>query len=116
MDTAVRSELLAQSLTRLAPVLDRARVAVPRAVYLDVLDLLQRSKRGEAMELPKPSEIFEILDTTEQQPELQKKIETFLNEKKSTTKDFKTLIEWGFRLVEYHKKPEYQATMQASPK
>ena len=27
-----------------------------------------------------------------------------------------TLIEWGFRLVKYHKKPEYQATMHASPK
>jgi len=26
------------------------------------------------------------------------------------------LIGWGFRLVEYHKKPEYQAALQASPK
>jgi phenylalanine-4-hydroxylase len=48
-------------------------------------------------------EIFEILDETEQQSELKKKIEKFLNHKKSTTKDFKTLIEWGFRLVTYHK-------------
>jgi len=61
-------------------------------------------------------EIFEILDTTNQQPELKAKIEKFLNQKKATTKDFETLISWGFRLVEYHKKPEYQATMQASPK
>src|SRR5437868_14047268 len=61
-------------------------------------------------------EIFEILDTTEQQPELKAKIEKFLNEKKVTTKDLSTLIGWGFRLVEYHKKPEYQATMHASPK
>jgi phenylalanine-4-hydroxylase len=61
-------------------------------------------------------EIFEILDTTEQQPKLKARIEKFLNEKKATTKDFETLIGWGFRLVEYHKKPEYQATMQASPK
>jgi len=61
-------------------------------------------------------EIFEILDTTDQQPDVKKRIEKFLNEKKATTKDFSTLISWGFRLVEYHKKPEYQAAMHASPK
>src|SRR6266566_360368 len=61
-------------------------------------------------------EIFEILDTTDQQPELKARIEKFLNEKKAKTKDLSTLIGWGFRLVEYHKKPEYQATLQASPK
>ncbi len=61
-------------------------------------------------------EIFEILDTTDQQPELKRKIESFLNEKKAQTKDLTTLISWGFRLVEYHNKPEYQAALQASPK
>jgi phenylalanine-4-hydroxylase len=61
-------------------------------------------------------EIFEILDVTDQQPELKKKIEKFLNNKKAQTKDLTTLIGWGFRLVEYHKKPEYQAALQASPK
>jgi len=61
-------------------------------------------------------EIFEILDTTDQQPELKAKIEKFLNQKKATTKDLSTLIGWGFRLVEYHKKPEYQAKMHASSK
>jgi hypothetical protein len=61
-------------------------------------------------------EIFEILDTTDQQPELKGKIEKFLNDKKAKSKDLSTLITWGFRLVEYHKKPEYQATLQASPK
>jgi phenylalanine-4-hydroxylase len=61
-------------------------------------------------------EIFEILDTTDQQPELKARIEKFLNNKKTSTKDLSTLISWGFRLVEYHKKPEYQATLQASPK
>jgi phenylalanine-4-hydroxylase len=61
-------------------------------------------------------EIFEILDTTNQQPELKKRIEKFLNQKKAQTKDLSTLIGWGFRLVEYHKKPEYQAALQASPK
>jgi phenylalanine-4-hydroxylase len=61
-------------------------------------------------------EIFEILDTTNHQPELKAKIEKFLNEKKGKTKDLSTLIGWGFRLVEYHKKPEYQAALQASPK
>ncbi|MEY2486464.1 MAG: phenylalanine-4-hydroxylase [Verrucomicrobiota bacterium] len=61
-------------------------------------------------------EIFEILDEVGQQPALKTRIEKFLNEKKAATKDLSTLIGWGFRLVEYHKKPEYQATMHASPK
>jgi phenylalanine-4-hydroxylase len=60
-------------------------------------------------------EIFEILDTTNQQSQLKAKIEKFLNQKKATTKDLSTLIGWGFRLVEYHKKPEYQAALHASP-
>jgi phenylalanine-4-hydroxylase len=59
--------------------------------------------------------IFEILDTTDQQPELKARIEKFLDEKKAKTKDLATLISWGFRLVEYHKKPEYQGALQASP-
>jgi phenylalanine-4-hydroxylase len=61
-------------------------------------------------------EIYEILDMTEQQRELKAKIEKFLNQKKAQTKDLTTLIGWGFRLVEYHKRPEYQAALQASPK
>src|SRR5438477_700552 len=61
-------------------------------------------------------EIFEILDTTDQQPELKIRVETFLNGKKMKTKDLSTLIGWGFRLVDYHKKPEYQAVLHASPK
>lgn len=61
-------------------------------------------------------EIFEILDTTDQQLELKARIEKFLNEKKTQSKDLSTLIGWGFRLVEYHQKPEYQTTLHASPK
>ncbi|HET9418780.1 MAG TPA: aromatic amino acid hydroxylase [Chthoniobacterales bacterium] len=61
-------------------------------------------------------EIYEILDVTAQQPELKAKIGKFLNEKKATTKDLETLISWGFRLVEYHKQPDFVAAMQASPK
>jgi phenylalanine-4-hydroxylase len=61
-------------------------------------------------------EIFELLDTTDRQPELKSRIEKFLNEKKAKTKDLSTLISWGFRLVEYHKKPEYLAALHASPK
>jgi phenylalanine-4-hydroxylase len=61
-------------------------------------------------------EIFELLDTTGHQPELKARIEKFLNERKAKTKDLSTLISWGFRLVEYHKKPEYQAALHASPK
>src|SRR5947199_5238222 len=60
-------------------------------------------------------EIFEIVDATSQQPELKARIEKFLNEKKGKTKDLATLIGWGFRLVDYHKKPEYQAVLHASP-
>ena len=61
-------------------------------------------------------EIFEILDTTDEQSELKARIEKFLNETKAKTKDLSTLISWGFRLVEYHKKPEYQAALHASSK
>ena len=61
-------------------------------------------------------EIFETLDTTNQQMELKSRIEKFLNAKKAQTKDLTTLIGWGFRLVEYHKKPEYQAALAASRK
>jgi len=61
-------------------------------------------------------EIFEILDATNQQRKLKTRIEEFLNERKVKTKDLSTLISWGFRLVDYHKKPEYQAALQASPK
>jgi phenylalanine-4-hydroxylase len=61
-------------------------------------------------------EIFEILETSEQQSDLKAKIEKFLNEKKTATKDLLTLISWGFRLVEYHNKPEFQAAIHASPK
>ncbi len=61
-------------------------------------------------------EIFEIFDTTDQQPKLKARVEKFLNEKKAKTKDLSTLISWGFRLVEYHKKPGYQAVLHASAK
>ena len=60
--------------------------------------------------------IFETLDTTDRQPELKAKIEKFLKDTKAKSKDLSTLISWGFRLVEYHKKPEYQAALQGSPK
>jgi phenylalanine-4-hydroxylase len=48
-------------------------------------------------------EIFEILDDAGEQNDLKQKIVTFLNEKKLIDKDKATLIEWGFRLVTYHK-------------
>lgn len=61
-------------------------------------------------------EIFEILDEIKQQEALKARIEKFLNTKK-TTKDLSTLIGWGFRLVEYHKKPEDQtSTVHAAQK
>ncbi len=48
-------------------------------------------------------EIFEILDEIAEQNDLKQKIVTFLNEKKLIDRDKATLIEWGFRLVTYHK-------------
>jgi hypothetical protein len=56
-------------------------------------------------------EIFEILDETEEQPELKRKVGAFLETKKATTKDLSTLIGWGFRLVAYHRQG-LQATAQ----
>ncbi len=48
-------------------------------------------------------EIFEILDDAGEQNDLKQRIVSFLNQKKLTDKDKATLIEWGFRLVTYHK-------------
>jgi phenylalanine-4-hydroxylase len=48
-------------------------------------------------------EIFEILDETGQQNALKQNAMTFLNGRKTIDKDNATLIEWGFRLVIYHK-------------
>src|SRR4029079_14406270 len=56
-------------------------------------------------------EIFEILDETEEQPELKGKVQAFLETKKAKTKDLSTLIGWGFRLVAYHRQG-LQATTQ----
>jgi phenylalanine-4-hydroxylase len=48
-------------------------------------------------------EIFEILDETGQQNALKQQVMTFLNGRKTIDKDNAVLIEWGFRLVTYHK-------------
>ena len=48
-------------------------------------------------------EIFEILDDAGEQNDLKQRIVTFLNQKKLIDADKATLIEWGFRLVTYHK-------------
>src|SRR5437868_6712411 len=48
-------------------------------------------------------EIFELLDDAGEQNNLKQRIMTFLNQKKLTDKEKATLIEWGFRLVTYHK-------------
>jgi phenylalanine-4-hydroxylase len=61
-------------------------------------------------------EIFEILDTADQQPQLKTRVQKFLDEKNAKTKDLSTLISWGFRLIDYHKKPEYREVLHASPK
>jgi phenylalanine-4-hydroxylase len=48
-------------------------------------------------------EIFEILDELGEQKELKEKVARFLNSRKTADKDICTLIEWGFRLVTYHR-------------
>jgi len=48
-------------------------------------------------------EIFEILDELGEQKELKEKVAQFLNSRKAADKDISTLIEWGFRLVTYHR-------------
>ncbi|MFL6594609.1 MAG: aromatic amino acid hydroxylase [Chthoniobacterales bacterium] len=48
-------------------------------------------------------EIFEILDDAGEQNDLKQRIVTFLNERKVVDPEKATLIEWGFRLVTYHK-------------
>ena len=58
-------------------------------------------------------EIFEILDAIEQQSDLKKRIETFLNQKRVTDKDRSVLIEWGFRLVKYHRQGIFSAPAHA---
>jgi len=49
-------------------------------------------------------EIFEILDELGEQKELKEKVAQFLNSRKAADKDISTLIEWGFRLVTYHRR------------
>ena len=48
-------------------------------------------------------EIFEILDEIGEQKELKEKVAQFLNARKTADKEIATLIEWGFRLVTYHR-------------
>jgi len=54
-------------------------------------------------------EIFEILDETGQQSQLKDRVAKFLRKVAATNNDKQTLVDWGFRLVEYHKMPEYRA-------
>lgn len=48
-------------------------------------------------------EVFEVLDEIEQQPELKTRVEKFLSQKRATDKEKSVVIEWGFRLVKYHR-------------
>jgi phenylalanine-4-hydroxylase len=48
-------------------------------------------------------EIFEILDDAGEQNDVKQRIVGFLNEKKKLDPDKATVIDWGFRLVTYHK-------------
>jgi phenylalanine-4-hydroxylase len=48
-------------------------------------------------------EIFETLDELGEQKELKEKVAAFLNTRKAADKEISTLVEWGFRLVTYHR-------------
>ena len=48
-------------------------------------------------------EIFEMLDEVEDQKPLQDRVAKFLADRKAADPEIATLIEWGFRLVTYHK-------------
>jgi phenylalanine-4-hydroxylase len=48
-------------------------------------------------------EIYEILDEIDEQKPLKEKVAQFLNERKAEDKEIATLVNWGFRLVTYHK-------------
>ena len=48
-------------------------------------------------------EIFEILDELGEQKALKEKVAKFLHARKAADREIATLIEWGFRLVTYHK-------------
>jgi phenylalanine-4-hydroxylase len=48
-------------------------------------------------------EIFEILDELGKQKELKEKVAKFLQARRAADKDIATLVEWGFRLVTYHR-------------
>jgi len=91
-------------------------------LYLQVRDIRENKKGyerlGEIWETQQAEhpndwllsmEIFELLDDTEQQPELKQRVAGFLNKIATTDKDKQTLVQWGFRLVKYHKLPEYRA-------
>lgn len=54
-------------------------------------------------------EIFEILDQIEAQQTLKDRIEKFLNQKRLIDKEKSVVIEWGFRLVKYHRQGIYVA-------
>ena len=48
-------------------------------------------------------EIYEILDEIDEQKPLKEKVAQFLNRRTAEDKEIETLINWGFRLVTYHK-------------
>jgi phenylalanine-4-hydroxylase len=54
-------------------------------------------------------EIFENLDDIGEQKPLQTKVAKFLHARKAADKELATLIEWGFRLVHYHKQAAHTA-------
>jgi phenylalanine-4-hydroxylase len=91
-------------------------------LYLQVRDIRENKKGyerlGEIWETQQAEhpndwllsmDIFEILDDTGHPPELKERVSNFLKKIASTDKDKQTLVEWGFRLVKYHKLPEYRA-------
>jgi phenylalanine-4-hydroxylase len=67
----------------------------------------QQAEHGEDWLLS--MEIFEILDQIEEQKDLKDRIDKFLNQKRLADKEKAVVIEWGFRLVKYHRQGIYVA-------
>ena len=90
---------------------------MPVSVVAAMIDLVSKGEREGSLfyrVLRWGAHSEEILDEVGQQPELKERVAKFLKQVALTNKDKQTLVDWGFRLVEYHKMPEYRAIHERS--
>ena len=83
---------------------------------MEIFEILETTPVGESPALSEVERAVSFSNQSGQQPPLKAKVVKFLKEKEASTKDLSTLISWGFRLVEYHKKPDDQAVMSTRSK